>query len=93
MRASTVMLLAVLLFVVHRWATNQKAVDAKTVVEAVFAVLVIAMLDQGRTEQIARGFAWLFFIGAAYTAVPAITKAANAPANAAKGTPGRITTA
>lgn len=76
MRASTIMVLAVLLYVVHRWATNQKAVDGKTVIEAGFAILVIAALDQGRTEDIARGFAWLFLVMAAYTAIPSIAKAA-----------------
>lgn len=76
MRASTVMALAVGLYVVHRWATPGKtALDGKTVVEGVFAVLVVAMLDQGRTEGIAKGFAWLFFLVAAYTAAPALEKA------------------
>jgi hypothetical protein len=78
MRASTIMLLAALLYLVHRWATNKKTIDAKTVVEAAFAILVIAMLDQGRTEPVATGFAWLFFAGAAYTAVPSIAKATTA---------------
>jgi hypothetical protein len=31
-------------------------------VEVVFALLVIAALDQGRTQGIARGFAWLFLV-------------------------------
>ena len=72
MRASTIMLVAAFLYVVHRWATNKRAVDAKTVVEATFAVLVIALLDQGETEPVARGFAWLFFAAAAYTAAPVL---------------------
>lgn len=76
MRASTIMMLAVLLYVVHRWAANQHAVDGKTVVEGVFAILVIAMLDQGRTEEIARGFAWLFLVVAAYNVIPVVAKAA-----------------
>ena len=75
MRASTIMLVAVLLYVVHRWATNKKAVDPKTVVEAAFAILVIALLDQGETEPVARGFAWLFLAAAAYVTVPTIAKA------------------
>lgn len=77
MRASTIMLVAVLLYMVHRWATNKTAVDAKTVVEAAFAILVIALLDQGETEQVAKGFAWLFLVAAAYTAIPVIGKAAS----------------
>jgi hypothetical protein len=79
MRASTIMLVAVLLYMVHRWAANEKAVDPKTVVEAAFAVLVIALLDQGDTEPVAKGFAWLFLAAAAYTALPTIGKVANAP--------------
>ena len=80
MRASTIMLVAVLLYVVHRWATNKKAVDPKTVVEAAFALLVIALLDQGETEPVAKGFAWLFLAGAAYTTLPTIGKVTSAPA-------------
>lgn len=60
MRASTIMLVAVVSAVIGRWAHNKKAADGKTVVEATFAVLVIAFLDQGKTEPIAKGFAWLF---------------------------------
>lgn len=74
MRASTIMLVAVFLYLVHRWATGGKTVDPKTVVEAAFAVLVIALLDQGETEPVARGFAWLFLVVAAYTAIPTIGK-------------------
>lgn len=88
MRASTIMVIAVLLYVVHRWATNQKAVDAKTVVEAAFAILVIAILDQGRTEEIARGFAWIFLFAAAYTAIPTIAKASG---NSTTGSSGGVT--
>lgn len=87
MRASTIMLIAALLFLVHRWATNQHAVDARIIVESAFAILVVAMLDQGRTEEIARGFAWLFLIGAAYTALPSIARAASARPAAAKTPP------
>jgi hypothetical protein len=77
-RASTIMLVAVLLYVVHRWATNQHAVSPKVAVEAAFALLVIALLDQGETEPVAKGFAWLFLAGAAYTALPTIGKVTNA---------------
>jgi hypothetical protein len=58
--ASTVMIIAVLAAVVGRWAHDQPTASVKTVVEAAFAILVIAMLDQGPTEAIAKGFAWLF---------------------------------
>ena len=84
MRATTIMFTAALLYVVHRWATNKKAVDPHIVVEAAFAILVIALLDQGDTEPVARGFAWLFLFGAAYVSIPTI-------ANAGKGGVGNAT--
>lgn len=73
MKASVVMFLAVLLYIVHRWATNQSAVTLPTVLAGIFVIFVIALLDQGRTEKLARGFAWLFFLVAAYNAIPAFT--------------------
>lgn len=49
---------------VGRWAHNKPTVpSAAGVVQIVFAVVVIAALDQGSTQQIARGFAWLFLAG------------------------------
>lgn len=60
MNASTVMIVAVLSAVIGRWAHNKPTASVTTVVEAAFAILVVAMLDQGRTEPIAKGFAWLF---------------------------------
>jgi hypothetical protein len=60
MKASTVMLIAMGALVLGRWANNKTAVDVKTVVEGAFAIIVIGLLDQGKTETIAKGFAWLF---------------------------------
>jgi hypothetical protein len=74
------MLVAVALYAVHRWATNKPVATAETVVGAAFAILIIAMLDQGNTEEIAKGFAWLFLVGAAYNAIPDISKAASTKA-------------
>lgn len=62
MNASTVMIVAVLAAVIGRWAHNKPTASVKTVVEAAFAILVIAMLDQGKSEPIAKGFAWLFLM-------------------------------
>lgn len=76
MRASHVMAIAVVLFVLSRWAKGETAVDVKIVVSGVFAIVVIGLLDQGRTESIARGFAWLFLIGAAYQVIPPIARSA-----------------
>lgn len=60
MNASTVMMVAILSAVIGRWAHNQPTGSIKTVVEAAFALIVITLLDQGKTEPIAKGFAWLF---------------------------------
>jgi hypothetical protein len=62
MSATEIMVIAIMLGVVGRWANDQTAVpSARSVVEIVFALLLISMLDQGKTEPIAKGFAWLFF--------------------------------
>ena len=61
MRATTVMLLAVGVLVLTHWANNEPTINKRMVVELAFALIIIAMLDQGRTEPIATGFAWLFF--------------------------------
>jgi hypothetical protein len=82
------MFLAVLLYIVHRWATNKPAVTLPIVMSGLFVIFVIAMLDGGRTEPVARGFAWLFFIVAAYNAVPALTGAAKSGTNAARNAAG-----
>lgn len=61
MNATTVMAIAIVGGLVGRWSHNQKAVpSAGGLVQIVFAVIVIAALDQGSTIEVARGFAWLF---------------------------------
>ena len=78
MKASHLMALAVVLYVVKRWATpGETAVNVQVVVGGAFAILVVAMLDQGKTEGIAKGFAWLFVLAAAYNAIPVISKVAS----------------
>jgi hypothetical protein len=74
MRASVVMALAVILYIIARWTRNEPAVTLPSVLSGLFAIFVIALLDHGRTEEIARGFAWLFFIVAAYAALPGFVK-------------------
>jgi hypothetical protein len=71
-----VMALAILLYIIARWSKNEPAVTLTGVVSGLFAVFIIALLDHGRTEQVAKGFAWLFFIVAAYNAIPPLAKAA-----------------
>ena len=53
MRATTVMLLAIGILVLTHWANNEPTVNPKMVVELAFALLVIAFLDQGKTEPVA----------------------------------------
>jgi hypothetical protein len=49
---------------VGRWSHNKKAIpSASGLVKITFAVIVIAALDSGNTEDIAKGFAWLFLAG------------------------------
>lgn len=61
MRASSIMIFAVAAAIIGRWANNKSTpIDAKAVIETVFAIIVVALLDQGQTEGIAKGFAWLF---------------------------------
>lgn len=63
MSATTVMLFAIGTGILGRWAHNKDAVPSATgVVEIVFALIVISALDQGRTADIAKGFAWLFLV-------------------------------
>lgn len=80
MTASMVMAVAILLYVIARWAHNKPAVTLGGVVSGLIAIFIIALLDQGRTEQIAKGFAWLFFIVAAYNAIPPLTTLATTSA-------------
>jgi hypothetical protein len=69
------MALAIVLFVIARWSRNSNnTITIGVVVSGIFAVFVIALLDQGRTAEVAKGLAWLFFIGAAYNALPPVTK-------------------
>ncbi len=84
MTATIVMALAIVLYIIARWARNEPAVTLPVVLSGLLAIFIIALLDQGRSAEVARGFAWLFFIGAAYAAIPAytgaITSAGNKPA-------------
>lgn len=67
------MALAVILYVIHRWATGKNAVTLPIVLSGVFVIFVIAVLDSTRAAPFARGLAWLFFVVAAYNAIPAFT--------------------
>jgi hypothetical protein len=55
------MAIAIVGGIVGRWAHNKPTVpSAATIVKVVFALVVIAALDQGNSQDVARGFAWLF---------------------------------
>lgn len=90
MNATTVMAIAIVGGVVGRWAHNKDTIpSAGGVLQVVFAVVVIAALDQGRTQPVARGFAWLFLAAVLLSKnspLTGIAKTVNAkPAKAKKG--------
>jgi len=67
------MLIAFGVAILGRWAHKQ-SIGAGTIVRALFAILVIAALDDGETEPIAKGFASLFLV--------AVLLGKNSPLNA-----------
>lgn len=77
------MAIAVGLFILHRWATDQPAVTLPILLSGAFAIFVIALLDGGKTEPVAKGFAWLFVVVAAYRAIPAFGGALSSAQKAA----------
>lgn len=77
------MAIAVFLYVIARWTRNQPAVNLPTILSGAFAIFVIALLDHGRTEGIAKGFAWLFVVVAAYAALPGFLHSIGAAQKAA----------
>ena len=85
MSATVIMIVAVLLYVLVRWSRNEPAVTIGSVISGVFVVAVIALLDRGRTQGVARGFAYLFLLVVAYNFIPALTKALAAAAKNAGG--------
>jgi hypothetical protein len=85
MTATMVMAMAILLYIIARWSRNQPAVTLGGVVSGLFAIFIIALLDQGKSEPVAKGFAWLFFIVAAYNAIPPLTTLAGTAAKSGGG--------
>lgn len=74
MKSSTIVLLTAVMVLLGRWSQGKK-VEAKIVVGGVFAALLISLLDASQPK-LARGFALLFFAGAALTYVgPILTNA------------------
>lgn len=60
MSATMVFVLAWGLLILGHWANNKPTINVKQVLEMTFALIFIALLDQGETADIAKGFAWLF---------------------------------
>lgn len=88
MSATTTMAIAIVAGLVGRWSHNQKAIpSASGLVKIVFAVVVIAALDSGQTQDIARGFAWLFLAAVLLSnnsPLTGIAKTVNGPAKGKK---------
>lgn len=59
MRASHVVLLAIVLKLLGRWSHNETTLSVGSIAGAVFLLVVIGMMDSGQTEEIAKGAAWL----------------------------------
>jgi len=79
-KATYVAGLALLLLVAGRWAHGQPALNTQTVTGGAFVLLVLAALDGGRTEDIARGMAWILLAVVALSnnsPLTAIARAAN----------------
>lgn len=62
---------------IGKWAHNKPAVTLKTVAASVFLVLVIGFMDQGATEKIAKGLAWLILASAVLSNDSPVTPVAN----------------
>ena len=60
MSATLVFLTAWGALILGHWASSKPTVNVKQIIEMTFALIVIALLDQGETADIAKGFAWLF---------------------------------
>jgi hypothetical protein len=60
MSATMVFAIAWGALVLGHWANGKPTINVRQVIEMAFALIVIALMDQGETEPIAKGFAWLF---------------------------------
>ena len=60
MSATVVFALAWGALLLGHWANGKPTTNVKQILEMTFALVFIALLDQGETADIAKGFAWLF---------------------------------
>lgn len=58
--ATVILFLALLTGIIGRWAHGKSLPSGTGVVQIVFAIVLITVLDRGETRPIARGFAYLF---------------------------------
>jgi hypothetical protein len=74
--------LALVVMVLGRWAHDEPALTVQAVAGGAFAVIVIAALDGGKTQDIARGLAWLLLAAAALSKNSPLTAIASLAAKA-----------
>lgn len=61
MSATKIMGFAIAAGIIGRWANNKKALPSiPGSLQVAGALLLVALLDGGKTEPVAKGFAWLF---------------------------------
>lgn len=61
MSATKIMGFAIAAGIIGRWANNKKALPSiPGALQVAGALLLVALLDNGKTESAAKGFAWLF---------------------------------
>jgi hypothetical protein len=85
------MMVAIAAGIVGRWSHNEKAVpSAKAVIEIMFALILIAALDHGRTQSIARGFALLFLVSVLLSNNSPLTGLAQSTKGATANTAGNV---
>lgn len=87
MNATTIMMIAFGALILTHWANNKPTASLKTIVEMVFAIIFIALLDHGATEPIAKGFSWLFLAAVLLSndsVLTSLSKAGNKPATPKK---------
>jgi hypothetical protein len=72
MRASTIVMLAAIIVLLGKWSQG-KSVDYKIIVGGIFSALIISIID-GSQPGLAKGFAYLFLVGAALTYTDSILK-------------------
>ena len=88
MRASVVVMVAVGVFILGRWAHNKPAVTIGTVASAFILIITIGLLDNGSTEEIAKGFAWIILAVAVLSDNSPVTPLAKLAASKLAVTPG-----